>query len=87
MAAFPLLTAGMIAGAVLLARSTIVSWLDGRILATVLLWVVFAVVMYLRFAANARPRLVAIMTIVAFVLLLLCLAVPHLGYSSAEGAG
>ena len=76
--AFPLLTAGMIAGGVLLAHGSVVSWFDVRVIATALLWVVFAVLLYLRFARNVRGRQVALMTIVAFVLLLGCLAIPHL---------
>lgn len=76
--AFPLLTAGMIAGAVLLARGSVLNWYDVRVLATGLLWVVFAVVLYLRFARNLRGRQVAVITIVAFLLLLLCVAIPHL---------
>ena len=77
LAAFPLLTAGMVAGVVLLLRGSVVSWTDARVLATALLWVVFAVLLYLRFARHLRGRQVALLTILAFVLLLGCLAVSH----------
>ncbi len=75
--AFPLLTAGMVAGVVLLAQGSVVHWWDARVLVTAMLWVVYAVVLYLRFARHARGRQVALMTIMAFFLLLGCLAVPH----------
>jgi ABC-type transport system involved in cytochrome c biogenesis permease subunit len=75
--AFPLLTAGMIAGLVPLIRGSVVSWLDGRVIVTAMSWVVFAVLLYLRFARHLRGRRVAILTIVAFFLLLGCMAVPH----------
>ena len=75
--AFPLLTAGMVAGIVLLLRGSVVGWTDARVLATGLLWLVFAVVLYLRFAHHLRGRQVAMLTILAFVLLLGCLAVSH----------
>jgi ABC-type transport system involved in cytochrome c biogenesis permease subunit len=79
--AFPLLTAGMLIGAVLLLHSAehLSGWTDPRVLATAVLWLTFAVLLYLRYGANARGSRVAVWTIVAFVLLLGCLALPHLG--------
>ncbi|MFO0880439.1 MAG: cytochrome c biogenesis protein CcsA [Gemmataceae bacterium] len=75
--AFPLLTAGMIAGMVLLHGSDTVSWSDPRVIGTLLLWLVFALLLYLRFAQHLRGRQVAFMTIVAFVLLLICVVISH----------
>jgi ABC-type transport system involved in cytochrome c biogenesis permease subunit len=75
---FPLLTAGVLAGVVLLAQgSDTVGWTDPRVLGTAVLWVVFALLLYLRFAQHLRGRPAALMTIAAFVLLLCCLAVSH----------
>jgi ABC-type transport system involved in cytochrome c biogenesis permease subunit len=78
-AAFPLLTAGMLVGIVLMlqAANPIRSWTDPRILAAAVLWLVFAILLYLRYGVHLRGRRVALLTIVAFVLLLFILAVPH----------
>jgi len=75
--AFPLLTAGMLAGMVLLSTSQFVGWSDPRVVSTFLLWVLFAVVLFLRLASFLKARQVALMTIVAFFLMLCCLALSH----------
>jgi len=77
---FPLLTAGMIAGVVLIVRgSESVGWADPRVLGTFALWGVFALLLVLRFGHHLRGRQVALMTIAAFVMLLGCLAISHAG--------
>ena len=77
---FPLLTAGMIAGVVLIARgSESVGWADPRVLGTFALWGVFALLLVLRFGHHLRGRQVALMTIAAFLMLLVCLAISHAG--------
>jgi ABC-type transport system involved in cytochrome c biogenesis permease subunit len=76
--AFPLLTAGVLAGVVLIVQgSDTVGWTDPRVLGTAALWVVFALLLYLRFAQHLRGRRAALLTIAAFVLLLCCLAISH----------
>jgi len=77
--AFPLLTAGVVVGMALLAQASepVRTWTDPRVLAAIALWVVFAVLLYLRYSLHVRGRRVAILTIVAFVLLVVTLAVPH----------
>jgi ABC-type transport system involved in cytochrome c biogenesis permease subunit len=76
--AFPLLTAGMIAGAVMIARgSESVTWTDSRVVGTVILWTAFAVLLYLRLGHHLRGRQVALWTIAAFLLLLGCIAISH----------
>ncbi|HKI31180.1 MAG TPA: cytochrome c biogenesis protein CcsA [Gemmataceae bacterium] len=77
--AFPLLTAGVVVGMALLAQSPrpVQTWTDPRVLLAVALWLVFGVLLYLRYSLHVRGRRVAILTIVAFVLLLVTLAVPH----------
>ena len=67
----------MIAGVVLLSRSEVVSWTDPRVLSTVVLWLLFAVVLFLRIASFLRARQVAMLTIVAFLLLLCSLVLSH----------
>ncbi len=77
--AFPLLTAGVVVGMALLAQSAtpVRSWADARVLTAVALWLLFAVLLFVRYSLHVRGRRVAILTIVAFVLLLVTLAVPH----------
>jgi ABC-type uncharacterized transport system permease subunit len=76
---FPLLTAGLMIGVVLLVPrfAEVESWRDLRILSTVVLWVVFALLVYLRYGYHLRARRVALLTIVAFALLVCTLAASH----------
>ena len=76
---FPLLTAGLLTGVALLVPrfGQIESWLDPRIVSTIVLWVVFALLLYLRYGYHLRARRVALLTIVAFVLLVCTLAASH----------
>jgi hypothetical protein len=75
--AFPLLTLGMLLGAVLMFAEGIPGWGDPRVLATLVLWVTFAVLFYLRFSDQVRGRYSALLTILTFVLLLGCLTLSH----------
>jgi ABC-type transport system involved in cytochrome c biogenesis permease subunit len=77
-AAFPLLTAGMLTGVFLLVQgSGRVTWLDPRVLGSVILWLAFVLLFYLRYGYHLRGRQVAVMTIVTFLLLLCCLVLSH----------
>jgi len=76
--AFPLLTAGMVVGLVLLVRQgSAAPWDSLKILSTLGLWLVFAIIMYLRYAAHVRGKQAALWTVVAFALLLFALAAPE----------
>jgi ABC-type transport system involved in cytochrome c biogenesis permease subunit len=77
--AFPLLTAGLLVGVARMLQQTdgFAGWGHWKILGTVVLWLVFAILLYLRYAAHVRGRQVAILTIMAFVLLLGTLASTH----------
>jgi ABC-type transport system involved in cytochrome c biogenesis permease subunit len=77
--AFPLLTAGVLIGVVLMlqAPTPVHGWTDPRVLAAAALWLVFAILLYLRYGVHLRGRRVAFLTIVAFALLVFILAVPH----------
>jgi ABC-type transport system involved in cytochrome c biogenesis permease subunit len=75
--AFPLLTAGMIVGIVLMLQENLSGWSDPRVLASVALWLTFALLLYLRFGYHLRGRPAALLTIVTFLLLIGCLSVPH----------
>ncbi len=78
-AAFPLLTLGLLLGAVLLKQyhDFADNWFSVKVLGTAGLWVIFVVLLYLRYAAHVPGRRLAILTIVAFVLVLLVLASAH----------
>ena len=52
-------------------------WADPKILGAIGLWVVFALLVYLRYGYHLRGRQVALLTIVAFVLLVATLASSH----------
>jgi ABC-type transport system involved in cytochrome c biogenesis permease subunit len=77
--AFPLLTIGVLIGAVLMYQSadSLVGWTDPRVLGTLLLWVTFAVMLYVRFGLHLAGRQVALLTIVTFALFVVCLLVSH----------
>jgi len=75
--AFPLLTAGMLAGAFLMLNSDLVSWTDPRVLGTLVLWASFVLLFYLRYGRHVRGRQAALMSIVCFLMLLCCLALSH----------
>jgi ABC-type transport system involved in cytochrome c biogenesis permease subunit len=85
--AFPLLTAGVLVGVALMVPQTqepVWDWSDPKILGTIALWLVFAVLLYLRYGIHLRGRRVAQLTIVAFVLLMITLASTH---TSVPGGG
>jgi len=75
--AFPLLTVGMLLGLVLMFQEHLDGWTDPRVLASVVLWLTFALLLFLRYGYHLRGRQLALLTIVAFVLLLGCLTISH----------
>jgi ABC-type transport system involved in cytochrome c biogenesis permease subunit len=77
--AFPLLTLGMVLGAVLLVQAvpSLAGWTDPRVLGTGVLWLTCAVLFHVRYGYHLRGRRVAFLTIAAFVLLVVCLSVSH----------
>jgi ABC-type transport system involved in cytochrome c biogenesis permease subunit len=76
--AFPLLTAGLLVGVGLMLNSheALGDWSSPKILSALGLWLVFAILLYVRYGGQARGRRVALLTIMAFVLLLVTLAAP-----------
>jgi len=76
--AFPLLTAGMLVGAALMLQDADYprGWLDPKILSSLCLWLVFVILLFLRYGVHLRGRRAAVLTIMAFVLLVLTLATP-----------
>jgi len=77
--AFPLLTVGALIGLALLIkeRDRLTGWTDSRIIASLLLLIVFGMVLYLRRGFRVRGRRVALVTIMAFAILLLSLVTSH----------
>ncbi len=77
--AFPLLTAGLLVGTLLLRHdhASAENWLSVKVLTTAALWVVFGVLLYLRYATNIPARRLAVLQVAAFGLLLVALAASH----------
>lgn len=77
--AFPLLTVGLLLGAVLLRQyhGLAENWLSLKVLGTVGLWGVFCLLLYLRYSAHLSGRRLAWLTIAAFGLMLVVLVAAH----------
>lgn len=77
--AFPLLTAGLLVGSLLLRHDhdAAGNWLSLKVLSTAGLWLVFGVLLYLRYATNIPARRLALLQVGAFGLLLVALAASH----------
>jgi ABC-type transport system involved in cytochrome c biogenesis permease subunit len=77
---FPLLTAGLLVGVAMQVYLGDLGqgWDSPRILSSLGLWLVFAILLYLRYGAHARGRQVALLTLLAFaVLLVMLVSSPH----------
>ena len=83
---FPFLTAGLLAGFALQARGGVAvdDWLSPKVLSVMGLWLVFAILLYLRYWVHVRGRQMAIWTMVAFAILVVALIFPH---SFVDGGG
>ena len=77
--AFPLLTLGLLVGLVLTAHRGDAGevWTAGKFLGTAGLWVLFVVLLVLRYGLHSRGRHLAFGTIAAFVVMLATLAATH----------
>lgn len=75
--AFPLLTLGLVLGAVLVRGSESGGWLSVKALGTVGLWAVCGLLFYLRYGSHVPARRVARLTVLAFALMVLVLASTH----------
>ncbi len=84
--AFPLLTAGLLVAVVLQVQNgdSPSGWNNLKVLFTAGLWVVFAILLYLRYYTHARGRQVALLTVLAFTLMLCAFAAVH---PLAQGGG
>ncbi len=77
--AFPMLTAGLLVGTLLIPHGPSLSdnWLSVKVLSTTGLWLVFLVLLYLRYGAHVPARRLALFSVVAFSLLLVALVASH----------
>jgi ABC-type uncharacterized transport system permease subunit len=85
--AFPLLTAGLLAGFALQLYNgfSLQDWLNPRILSILGLWGVFAILLYLRYRVHVRGRQLALLTMLAFAILMFALISPP--HSFVPGGG
>lgn len=83
---FPLLTAGLVIGVVLLISNgfSLEDWLTPRILSIAGLWLVFVILLYLRYRVHVRGKQLAWLTLVAFPIFVLALLFSH---PFAQGGG
>ena len=84
--AFPLLTIGLLLGVILLRQTHDFAehWLNMKVLGTVGLWAAFLVLLYARYSKNVAGRVLALLTILAFLLMLAVLFASH---PFAQGGG
>jgi ABC-type transport system involved in cytochrome c biogenesis permease subunit len=77
--AFPLLTVGLLVAVVQMLKHPDgdQAWESLKVVSTIALWVVFAILLYLRYGARAGGRQMALLTIVAFGLMLFALGSAH----------
>ena len=76
--AFPMLTVGLLVGILLRQGQSVgEDWLSLKILSTAGLWVVFLVLLYLRYGAHVPPRRLALLSIAAFALMIVALGTAH----------
>jgi ABC-type uncharacterized transport system permease subunit len=77
--AFPLLTVGLLVGTLLVPHGPSLSdnWLSLKVLSTAGLWLVFLVLLYLRYGAHVPARRLAKLSIASFALLLVALVASH----------
>jgi ABC-type uncharacterized transport system permease subunit len=78
-ATVPLLTAGLLVGTLLIKpnREFGDGWLSLKVVSTAGLWVVFIILLCMRYGTHVAPRRLAILSILAFGLMLLALGTAH----------
>lgn len=77
LSAFPLLTVGLLIGIILQFSAGVRDWLSLRVLSVACLWLVFAILFYLRYRVHVRGRQLALWTMFAFAILVVALVSSH----------
>ncbi len=72
--AFPLLTAGLLIGVILnivlnRAQGVTIGWTDPKVISTMAMWVVFAVLLHARYRPEMRGRRIMLLSVLAFLFL------------------
>jgi ABC-type uncharacterized transport system permease subunit len=75
--AFPLLTAGLLLGVLLLVQRPQQEWTAPKVVGTAALWIAFLLLIHLRYFAQSTNRRLAVLTIATFGLMLATLAASH----------
>jgi hypothetical protein len=75
----PFLTVGLLVGTLLLQHNHELgeNWFSLKIISTIGLWVVFLVLLYMRYGTRVAPRRLALLSILAFGLMLVALGTAH----------
>jgi ABC-type transport system involved in cytochrome c biogenesis permease subunit len=78
LSSFPLLTFGLLTGVVLSLQegTSLEGYNSAKILSSICLWLIFAILIYMRYVAHSRGKQMALLTLFAFALLLVSLASP-----------
>jgi ABC-type uncharacterized transport system permease subunit len=91
--AFPLLTFGLLIGVILSlaargeAPAHVIRWTDPKVISTLVMWLIFAVLLHARFRPAMRGRSMMMLTIVAFAFLVFAwVGVEALRLPTAHGA-
>ena len=77
LSSFPILTIGLLIGVVLQFSKGVEDWYSLRVLSVAGLWIVFAILLYLRYRVHVRGRQLALWTMFAFAILVLALVSSH----------
>jgi ABC-type transport system involved in cytochrome c biogenesis permease subunit len=75
----PFLTVGLLVGTLLIRQNRDLgeSWLSLKVISTTGLWVIFLVLLYMRYGTHVAPRRLAVLSILAFGLMLIALGTAH----------
>lgn len=86
-AAFPLFTSGLAIGLLLVLQTGRMPWSDPKVVTAALLWGSFTLLLLVRYSLHVRGRWVALLTVLAFLLMIATVLVPpFLGSSHPTSA-
>jgi HemX protein len=86
-AAFPLFSSGLALGLLLVLQTGRMPWSDPKVVSAALLWCSFCLLLLVRYLLHVRGRWVALLTVLAFLLMIATVLVPQfLGSSHPTSA-